>query len=200
MRHGIPRDSYHIVGHGQLQPWNRTDPGANWPWTDYLDQIQVACGDVASLPETAPATEIVIDSNNSANTTDTFVERSGNWWGSASVSGYWNTGYWVSTTGPVSDPVSFWFYEEASQCYAVDAWWAAAWNRPPSITWMGWDADNAEVGRAIVNQQIDGSQWNPLGDWQFGPGWNRVLLSRWSTSGWYAVADAVRLTPSSDCP
>ncbi len=32
--HGITRDKYHIVGHGKLQPWNRTDPGANWPSID----------------------------------------------------------------------------------------------------------------------------------------------------------------------
>lgn len=31
--HGIPRDRCHVVGHGQLQPWNRTNPGRNWPWT-----------------------------------------------------------------------------------------------------------------------------------------------------------------------
>ncbi|MFP2909136.1 N-acetylmuramoyl-L-alanine amidase [Pyxidicoccus sp. 3LFB2] len=36
--HGIPRDSYHVVGHGKLQPYNRTDPGANWPWRDYLNR------------------------------------------------------------------------------------------------------------------------------------------------------------------
>ena len=40
----IPIDRYHIVGHGQLQPSNRTDPGANWPWTDYLNRINAACG------------------------------------------------------------------------------------------------------------------------------------------------------------
>jgi N-acetyl-anhydromuramyl-L-alanine amidase AmpD len=42
--HGIPRDRYHVVGHGQLQPYNRTDPGANWPWTDYLNRANAACG------------------------------------------------------------------------------------------------------------------------------------------------------------
>lgn len=47
-RQGIARDAYHIVGHGQLQPWNRTDPGANWPWTDYLQRIQAACGGTGS--------------------------------------------------------------------------------------------------------------------------------------------------------
>ncbi|MEQ1508140.1 MAG: N-acetylmuramoyl-L-alanine amidase, partial [Myxococcota bacterium] len=39
-RHGVPRDEYHIVGHGQLQPYNRTDPGPNWPWSDYLNRVQ----------------------------------------------------------------------------------------------------------------------------------------------------------------
>src|SRR6266550_2284744 len=28
----IPRDWQHIVGHGQLQPADRRDPGPNWPW------------------------------------------------------------------------------------------------------------------------------------------------------------------------
>ncbi|MBL8615444.1 MAG: N-acetylmuramoyl-L-alanine amidase [Deltaproteobacteria bacterium] len=39
----IPKDRYHIVGHGQLQPYNRSDPGPNWPWTTYLTQA-AACG------------------------------------------------------------------------------------------------------------------------------------------------------------
>ncbi len=47
-RNNIPRDSYHIIGHGQIQPWNRTDPGPNWPWTDYLNRIKDACGDTGS--------------------------------------------------------------------------------------------------------------------------------------------------------
>jgi hypothetical protein len=46
---------------------------------------------------------------------------------------------------------------------------------------------------------VNGSKWNPLGTWSFGTGWNRVLLSRWTTEDGYAVADAVRLTPVT-CP
>src|SRR5690606_22311102 len=41
----IPRDQYHIVGHGRLQPYNRVDPGPNWPWNDYLALIQDYCDD-----------------------------------------------------------------------------------------------------------------------------------------------------------
>ena len=44
-RNNIPRDKYHIVGHGQLQPYNRTDPGPNWPWAAYLDSVRSYCGD-----------------------------------------------------------------------------------------------------------------------------------------------------------
>lgn len=42
-RWGIPRDRLRIVSHGQLQPYNRTDPGANWPWDDYLARIDRHC-------------------------------------------------------------------------------------------------------------------------------------------------------------
>ena len=42
-RWDIPRDRLHIVSHGQLQPYNRTDPGAHWPWDDYLARIDQYC-------------------------------------------------------------------------------------------------------------------------------------------------------------
>jgi hypothetical protein len=43
-RWSIPRDRLHIVSHGQLQPYNRTDPGAHWPWGDYMARIAAHCG------------------------------------------------------------------------------------------------------------------------------------------------------------
>ncbi|MBA3890168.1 MAG: N-acetylmuramoyl-L-alanine amidase [Gemmatimonadaceae bacterium] len=42
-RWGIPRNRVYIVAHGQLQPWNRTDPGPHWPWDDYLARIDQHC-------------------------------------------------------------------------------------------------------------------------------------------------------------
>ena len=41
--HGIRRDQLHIVAHAKLQPANRTDPGPNWPWGDYLARINRYC-------------------------------------------------------------------------------------------------------------------------------------------------------------
>jgi N-acetyl-anhydromuramyl-L-alanine amidase AmpD len=193
LRHDVQRDSYHIVGHGQLQPWNRTDPGENWPWADYLEEVRTACGD--GLVQSTTTAPLVIDSNNDANDLSrAWSDVSEAWWGSASVSGYWNTGYWVAPTEPVSDPARFWFDAEEG-CYTVEAWWPAGTDRSDAITFLGYDAQEAEVGRVVVNQRLHGSEWNHLGDWHFSQGWSQVALSRWVAPGAYAVADAVRVTP-----
>src|SRR5947208_1595381 len=42
----IPRDWQHIVGHGQLQPAHRTDPGPHWPWIAYIHRVQALCGEL----------------------------------------------------------------------------------------------------------------------------------------------------------
>lgn len=39
----IPRDRQHIVSHAQLQPYNRTDPGRDWPWDDYMARVNRYC-------------------------------------------------------------------------------------------------------------------------------------------------------------
>jgi cysteine-rich repeat protein len=51
-----------------------------------------------------------------------------------------------------------------------------------------------------MDQTQNGSKWNRLGSWQFPAGWNKIAVDRWTESlqGW-AVADAIRLTPSTAC-
>ncbi len=215
-RHGIPIDRYHIFGHGQMQPWNRTDPGANWPWNTYMAKVEQACGVGGSEPGsggsdtgsggsgsggTTTGVPFIIDSNNAANDmSHHYIQVSSNWWASSNVSGHYNTGYWVAPTAAVSDAAEFRFHVSASsQCYRVEAWWPAAGDRPSQVVFLGWNADGNEVGRATVNQRTQGGRWNLLGHWTFNQGWNKVMLSRWTTPGDYAVADAVRLTPATGC-
>ena len=61
-RQGIGRTRLHVVGHGQLQPENRTDPGPNWPWAEYLERIRSHCGD--------PWLEIIVDGSNAGSNSD----------------------------------------------------------------------------------------------------------------------------------
>lgn len=181
--HNIPRDKYHFLAHGQLQPANRTDPGPNWPWIDYLNRINAHCN--------AP---IIVDSNNGNNdTTRARMEVSTNWTSSAATAGYYGTGYWYAPTAAISDGATFWFYLPINATRTVDAWWTAGTNRSASAPYIAYNAAGTEVGRVSVNQQANGSKWNALGTWAFTAGWNKIVLSRWTTTGYIVIADAVQI-------
>lgn len=185
--YGIPRDRYHYVAHGQLQPYNRTDPGPNWPWTDYLNRINSHCG-------ASSGTSIIVDSNNANNnSSQAQMSVSGNWQSSAGTPGYYGSGYWFAPTAAISDAAEFWFYLPSAGTKTIDAWWTSGSNRAPSAPFIAYNASGVEVGRVNVNQQVNGGAWRTLGTWSFSAGWNRVVLSRWTTSGYVVIADAVRV-------
>jgi N-acetyl-anhydromuramyl-L-alanine amidase AmpD len=182
--HGIPRDRYHYVAHGQLQPYNRTDPGPNWPWTDYMNRINSHCGATSA---------IIIDSNNANNNSSVAsYEVSANW-STGSSAGYYGTGYNFASTQAVSDPATFWFYLPSAATKTIDAWWVAGTNRSTTTPYIAYNASGAEVGRVSVNQQANGGQWNAIGTWSFSAGWNKIQVSRWTTAGYVVIADAVRV-------
>ncbi|HYJ79433.1 MAG TPA: N-acetylmuramoyl-L-alanine amidase, partial [Longimicrobiaceae bacterium] len=182
--HAIPRDRFHFVGHGQLQPYNRTDPGPSWPWTDYLARADAHCG----------AAAVIVDSNNANNDAARgYVAVSSGWASSAAAAGYYGSGYYFANTAAVSDAATFWFYLPAGGTRTVDAWWTAGANRAAAVPVIAYNAAGAEVGRASVNQQANGGRWNAVGSWAFTAGWNRVALSRWTTPGYVVIADALRV-------
>jgi N-acetyl-anhydromuramyl-L-alanine amidase AmpD len=182
--HNIPRDRYHFVGHGQLQPYNRTDPGANWPWTDYLNRINSACGATSA---------IIVDSNNANNNASVAKYEVSATWSTGSTAGYYGTGYNFASTDAISDPATFWFYLPAAATKTIDGWWVAGTNRSTTAPFISYNASGAEVGRAAANQQINGGKWVALGTYNFSAGWNKVQLSRWTSAGYVVIADAIRV-------
>jgi N-acetyl-anhydromuramyl-L-alanine amidase AmpD len=196
-RWDIPRDRFHIVAHGKLQPATRTDPGRNWPWQSYLEKINAACGANPTPnpnPTPAPAGSVIIDSNNANNdSAKARVEVSANWNSSANVGGYFGTGYFYAKTAEIADGAAFWFYLPTPGNKTVEAWWTAAGDRSSDTTFVAFNAAGARVGEGSVNQTINGGKWNGVGSFAFTTGWNRVVLSRWQTAGKVVVADAVRI-------
>ncbi len=187
--HGIPRDRFHVVGHGQLQPADRTDPGPNWPWAHYLDRVRVHCGDGGTGGPT-----VIVDSNNANNDAAVArIELTGTWSSATSTPGYYGSGYYYAATAAASAPATFWFYLPTAQTRSIDAWWTTSTNRSTAATFVARNASDVEVGRATRNQQTAGSRWVSLGTWRFSAGWNRVVLSRWAAEGKVVVADAVRV-------
>lgn len=199
---GIARDRFHIVGHGQLQPWNRTDPGRNWPWTSYLQKINAVCGTSggstpAPTPAPAPAPtsgEVIIDSNNANNNQARgYIQVSANWKSSTNVAGYYGTGYWYAPTAEVSDGAAFWFKLDAAATKTIDAWWTAATDRSSSASFVAFNARGERVGVGTANQTGNGGKWNTVGRFAFTAGWNKIVLSRWQNPGKVVIADAVRI-------
>jgi N-acetyl-anhydromuramyl-L-alanine amidase AmpD len=184
----VVRDSYHIVAHGRLQPYNRTDPGPNWPWSTYINKVKSYCGDTSG-------SGVIIDSNNSNNdTSQYYVEVAGtSWVSSTNVGGYYGSGYFVAPTAPVSEPVTFWFHLPAAATKTVDGWWTSATDRSTEAPYNVFNATGTKLGTVYVNQQANGGAWNTIGTFNFSAGWNKVQVSRWTVSGAYVVADAVRV-------
>ena len=203
----IPIDAEHIWGHGMMQPWNRSDPGDAWPWADYIELAQSYCGDDGGPvdepddPGDEPGDDpedpgdpgdpgdpldapIIVDSNNSKNDADIgFISVSNNWNSSANVSGYYNTGYWWASAKAVSDGASFWFYLAEAGEHEVDAWWTSGSDRSKSAPFVAFDSGGAKVGQVSVDQRQNGGSWQGLGTFEFKAGWNRIVLSRWTSPG-----------------
>jgi len=194
--HGIPRDKFHVVAHGQLQPYNRVDPGPNWPWASYLAKINEYCGaaPVPPPPPPAPTSTIIVDSNNANNdASKAKIAVSGNWTSSASTAGYYGSGYFHANTAAVSDAAEFSFYLPAAATKTIDAWWTSGTNRSLTAPFVAFNAQGTKLGTASVNQQINGGKWVQLGTYNFTAGWNKIVLSRWTTAGKVVIADAVRI-------
>ena len=197
---GIARDRFHIVGHGQLQPWNRTDPGRNWPWTAYLQKINAVCAPPAPpptptpTPTPTPVGTLIVDSNNANNNQARgYIQVSANWKSSANVAGYYGSGYWYASTSPVSDGAAFFFKLDAAGARTIDAWWTAASDRSTGATFVAFNAQGQKVGEGTVNQTVNGGKWNQVGRFNFTAGWNKIVLSRWQNPGKVVIADAVRI-------
>jgi hypothetical protein len=199
--HNIPIDRSHIVGHGQLQPYNRVDPGPNWPWSHFIDRVRLHCEGVTNPdpddptpPPPPPTQQIVVDSNNANNDMSRGkIELSGSWTSASSTPGYYGSGYWYGGSTTTDSPAKFWFYMPAAGTRTIDAWWTAGTNRSSASTWVAYSAAGTEIGRTTISQQTQGSQWTTLGTWSFSAGWNRIELRQRVASGKVVIADGVRV-------
>ncbi len=182
-RHDIPRDWQHIVGHGQLQPENRSDPGAGWPWVHYVGLVQRDCG------------EIVVDDGNGRNEpADARADAPALWIVSRQTPGYYGDGYrWADTSPDRDDPLVFSFRLEAAASRTVDVRWTAGDNRTAAATFSVVTAAGDTLATATVDERTGGGAWTTLGTWAFPAGWSEIRLSRRGAAGAVVVGDGVRV-------
>jgi len=181
---GIPRDWQHIVGHGQLQPANRTDPGPHWPWIAYVHQVQALCG------------EIVVD--DSAQFNDPAVAAAAvpaTWAASDTTPDFYGGGYrWAPTQPDAADGAVFSFLVATAGPRAIDARWTSGANRSALAAYTVVTSAGDTVATVALDQRTGGGSWHALGTWPLPAGWNRVVLLRRAPSGSVVVGDAVRVS------
>ncbi len=145
-------------------------------------------------PTPAPTTTIIVDSNNARNdTAKGKMQVSSNWVSTSSSSGYYGTGYYYAMVASVSDGAEFLFYLPSAQTRTIDAWWTSGTNRSTSAPFVAFNASGTKLGTVNVNQRQNGGKWNTLGTFKFTKGWNKIVLSRWTSAGDVVIADAVRI-------
>jgi len=144
-------------------------------------------------PSAAPAS-IIIDSSNAANDpTRAKLSASANWIASTSNPGYYGSSYLYASTGPVSDAAEFAFNLPAAGPRIVDVWYTAGSNRSTTAPFIAFNAQGTKLATYSVDQTVNGGKWVQLGSANFSAGWNKVVLSRWTTAGKFVIADAVRV-------
>lgn len=191
-RHNIPRDRYHIVAHGRLQPETRTDPGPNWPWTSY---IQAIAGGGSNPPPPAPGPapaptggSIIVD-----NTTSGRFRASSNWATSSWAAGKIGANYRYRGAAERSDPADYKIAVPRSGRYEVFA-------RVPG---NGYNTNQPFVihhagGRSVVHRNISsqGGRWVSLGTYSFAAKDDWIVqVSCWTNGRGWIIGDAIRLDP-----
>ncbi len=132
------------------------------------------------------ATEVIVD-----NTDSGFTAPSSNWFPSSSVSGYLGSNYHARATASTSDAATWNVTLPESGNYEVFARWTTGGNRATSAPYIV--IHNGGSTTINANQQQNNGVWMSLGTYSFNSGSaDRVLLSCWTSSGDYVIADAVR--------
>ena len=124
--------------------------------------------------------------------TDAGFTASTNWFASTSTAGYLGSNYRTRATAAVSDAATWKVNLPAAGSYKVFARWTAGANRPSAVPYVVYHTGGSST--VNINQRQNNGTWVLLGTYNMAAGDStRVALSCWTTTGFFAVADAVRL-------
>jgi N-acetylmuramoyl-L-alanine amidase len=115
---------------------------------------------------------------------------SSNWWTSSYSSEKYGADYRCRSTEAVSDAANWNVSLPSSGTWTVYAWWSDGTNRTANTAYIVYYSGGSSA--IYVNQQANGGKWNTLTSKYMGSGSNNVKISCWATSGYVAIADAIK--------
>lgn len=177
-----------LVGHYQIQPWNRSDPGAYFDWNTFVTEVNNRLNPGGS-------NDVIID-----NVDPGFSTNSGSWSTGASASGKYGADYrFVGTAASFSAESEWRPNIQTTGNYEVAIYYPQGTNRAPDAPFSVIHANG--TSNYTVNQQINGGAWYVLGTHSFFSGTSGYArLRNNASSGYVVLADAVRFRFISAAP
>lgn len=115
---------------------------------------------------------------------------SSNWFPATWSSRKYGKTYNVRFTELTSDPATWTTWLPSAGRYKIYAWWTSWENRARQAPYIIAHKKGTRTVRA--NQTTNGGRWNYMGTYDLSAGRNKVMLSCWTNSGKYIVADAIK--------
>jgi N-acetylmuramoyl-L-alanine amidase len=141
----------------------------------------------APSPTPGAGQEITVDNSSSG-----FSAPGRRWFTARQSSGYVAQNYHARRTDATSDPATWSVKLPAAGKWEVFARWPAAENRTSSAPFVVLHKGGSTT--RYLNQQKNNNNWVSLGTYEFSAGTSpRVMLSCWTRSGTYVIADAIKL-------
>lgn len=177
-----------LVGHYQIQPWNRSDPGPHFDWNAFVAQVNARLNPGGS-------NDVIVDNVDSG-----FKVNSGSWSTGSSAAGRYGTDYRFAgtTTGSASAECEWRPNIVTTGTYEVSVYYPAGTNRAIDAPFSVSHANG--TSSYAVNQQINGGGWVVLGTHPFFSGTRHAVFLRNNASPSVVLADAVRFRFISAAP
>jgi|GEM_PF-1028335 len=124
-------------------------------------------------------------------------EAAGTWTASQTAAGYFKENYSYTPSGTGDRQAKWFFTVPTAGTYKVLGWWPASTTNTSSASYV---VEHSGTSTAVtVNQQLNGSRWNEIGEFYFEPNNYSVMLSN-DVAGGNVVADAIRISHPNNPP
>lgn len=181
-----------LVGHFQVQPWNRSDPGAHFDWAALVTEVNNRLSTISS-------NDRIVD-----NTDPGFSTISGSWSTGNTAAGHYGSDYRyaANTTSGTATAVAEWRPTlPAGGDYQVLVYYPQGTNRSVDAPFSVTHANGTST--FTVNQQINGGTWFSLGTFPFFTGNSGFVRVGNNAGPSVIMADAVwfkSITPAPAAP
>jgi hypothetical protein len=174
-------------GYDEFGRWVTNPAGIDLADGTFWDSLGMSGNDWIQVTfnwESPPGASYIVDNSNGG------FSCSANWSTGTSSTDKYGSNYRYRSTAAVSDPATWTTSLPTSANYSVYAWWPAGSNRSSTASYIVYY--NGGSQSKVVNQRVNGGQWNLLGAWGMNAGANTVKLSCWTTTGYVVMADAIK--------